>query len=122
MSRPRATMRLPAMRPAFATLAACAATALLAMTLSASADPPVSSTTAATGPASANVQSVTTQRAGQSILQHLQVFGVPIHPDAPVLAPYENSAYRTFGGQPETGRDALLEQGQQGDAGSASGQ
>jgi hypothetical protein len=36
------------------------------------------------------------------------VLGLPVHLSAPVLPPYDNGAYRNFGGQPETGGDALL--------------
>jgi hypothetical protein len=43
-----------------------------------------------------------------SIYQDVTVAGLPVHTRAPVLAPYDGSAYRIYGGQPETGGDALL--------------
>lgn len=41
-------------------------------------------------------------------IPQVTLFGVPVHVWAPQPAPYENYAYRTLGGQPETGGDAVL--------------
>ena len=41
----------------------------------------------------------------------LSIFGVPLHISAPVDSPYNPSAYSDLGGQPETGRDAILAEG-----------
>ncbi len=36
---------------------------------------------------------------------------LPVRLNAPVLPPYDNSSFHTFGGQPETGADATMAQG-----------
>ena len=35
---------------------------------------------------------------------------LPVRLNAPVLAPYDNSSFRTIGGQPATGADATMSQ------------
>jgi hypothetical protein len=40
----------------------------------------------------------------------VRVYGVTIKPDAPVSPSYAGTAYRTLGGQPETGQDAIAGQ------------
>jgi hypothetical protein len=40
-----------------------------------------------------------------------QVLGVPVRAYAPVATPYSGSAYQTFAGQAETGKDVILAQG-----------
>ena len=40
----------------------------------------------------------------------VQVYGVPIRPDAPVSPSYAGTAYETFAGQAETGADAISAQ------------
>jgi hypothetical protein len=40
-----------------------------------------------------------------------RLFGLPVVVGAPVPAPYAPSAYRDLGGQPESGRDAVMTQG-----------
>ncbi len=39
-----------------------------------------------------------------------QVLGVPVTADAPVSPPYDGTAYKTLGGQSETGADAIAGQ------------
>jgi hypothetical protein len=56
----------------------------------------------------APVQPLSTPPADGADIPPLIVLGLPVHMTAPVLPPYENGAYRNFGGQPETGGDALL--------------
>lgn len=46
-----------------------------------------------------------------------RVFGVPVGIDAPVNAPYTNSATTTFAGQPMSGADAVVSRGMGGGAG-----
>ena len=64
-------------------------------------------------------QSVVTQRvvtvpsevqkpAGQRPI--FRLFGLPVVIGAPVAPPYAPSAYRDLGGQPESGRDAIMAQ------------
>jgi hypothetical protein len=57
------------------------------------------------------IQSVTqTPRPGWVIPHAFQVFGYPVVLSAPVLPPYDNSSFRTIGGQPATGADAQMVQ------------
>lgn len=37
-----------------------------------------------------------------------RLFGVPVRVNAPVNSPYNDSSLRTFAGQPELGRDAVV--------------
>ncbi len=60
------------------------------------------------GATTAPVQALPPLPAQGSIYQDVTVAGLPVHTRAPVLAPYDGSAYRIYGGQPETGGDALL--------------
>ena len=48
--------------------------------------------------------------AAAPVTPEVQVFGVPIRPDAPVSPSYAGTAYHTFAGQAETGQDAISEQ------------
>jgi hypothetical protein len=44
-------------------------------------------------------------------IPELRVLGVPLRVWSPVDPPYQPSAYSDLGGQPETGRDAILAEG-----------
>jgi hypothetical protein len=56
----------------------------------------------------APVQPLSTPPASGADIPPVIVLGLPVHLSAPVLPPYDNGAYRNFGGQPEPGGDALL--------------
>jgi hypothetical protein len=79
------------------------------------ADPGATSATVISPPTreatTAPVQSVTQMPpAGWVIPHEFQLFGTPVRLSAPVLAPYDNSSFRTVGGQPATGADAQMVQ------------
>lgn len=60
------------------------------------------------------VQATTTTQRHGWIVPPFQILGLTGRVYAPVLEPYDNSSFRTFGGQPATGGDALMEQGARG--------
>ena len=94
-------------KPALAILCLAAA-----MPAHAQTNPPAPNTSTVTvqGTARAPIQSTTTVKHATPPT-FFQNSRLPVRLNAPVLAPYDNSAMRTFGGQPETGADATLEQG-----------
>jgi hypothetical protein len=79
------------------------------------AAPPATSATVTTPPprdaTTAPVQSVTQLPPAGWVIPHaFQLFGTPVRLSAPVLPPYDNSSFRTVGGQPATGADAQMVQ------------
>jgi hypothetical protein len=79
------------------------------------ADPgTTTTTTTTTSPRTATtapVQSVTqTPPPGWVIPHEFQLYGYPVVLSASVLPPYDNSSFRTVGGQPATGADAQMMQ------------
>jgi hypothetical protein len=78
------------------------------------ADPPTIATTTTSPPRGstvAPVQAVTqTPRPGWVVPHEFQLFGIPVRLSSPVLPPYDNSSFRTIGGQPATAADAQMAQ------------
>jgi hypothetical protein len=52
-----------------------------------------------------------TVKAQGSAIPTFRLFGIRTQLNAPVAPPYAGSAYRTLGGQPETGADVIAAQG-----------
>jgi len=83
----------------------------LVTTVARAAAAQTTNTTVTVHPSSpAPVQATTTvkHRAPPTLFPHSRL---PVRLNAPVLPPYDNSSFHTYGGQPETGADATMAQG-----------